>query len=367
MGADINGSVLRLLDANANRAREALRVIEDYARFIVNSASLQAELKQLRHDLSEATESLLSEAMLHRDTPGDVGTANSTEHEFDREDLTDVVTAAGKRAGEALRAIEEYLKVLSPYDAAKVESVRYRFYEIERKIAFTLRRAESDFSDVRLCVLITEASCKIPWLKAAEQAALGGANCLQLREKTLEAAELLRRAKQLVDLCRRYGIKSIINDRLDIALLSGADGVHVGQGDLPAREIRRLVGSERIVGVSTHKIEQARQAVLDGADYIGVGPIFPSATKPQSLVAGTVYARQVAAEIAVPTVAISGITSGNLAEVLATGMRSIAVTDAVLAAPDIKAAAAALKELLRARSPLVAAARPPAPPRAARA
>src|SRR2546423_2494403 len=248
-GFCMNPQVARLLDANCNRAREALRVIEDYARFVLNDATISAQLKQLRHDFAEATRTFSSEAILHRDTPGDVGTTNKTETELVREDVAHVVTAAGKRLGEAVRAIEEYLKTIDPGAASRIESIRYRFYDIESRLSLTLRPAACGLASVRLYVLITESICNRPWLEAAEQAIVGGADCLQLREKNLDGAEFLSRARQFVQLCGRHKVLSIINDRPDIALLSGADGVHVGQDDLPAREARKLLGRDKIVGV----------------------------------------------------------------------------------------------------------------------
>src|SRR5262245_3538622 len=191
-------AVLRLLDANLNRARESLRVLEDYARFILNDETTSAQLKNLRHGLADATRTLVADAVLSRDTPGDVGTQIKTAPELSREDLSQVVTAAGKRLGEALRAIEEYLKTIEPKGASQIESLRYAFYDVEQRIALTLRPAACDFATVRLYVLITESFCKKPWLEAAEQAIIGGADCLQLREKNLESAELLKRAHQFV-------------------------------------------------------------------------------------------------------------------------------------------------------------------------
>jgi thiamine-phosphate pyrophosphorylase len=341
----MNGSVLRLLDANANRAREALRTIEDYARFVLNDDSLSAELKNLRHEFAAATQSFATDAILHRDTPGDVGTDNKTVAEQSREDVAQVVIAAGKRLGEALRTIEEYLKTICPADASKIEAIRYRFYHLEQRIALTLRPADR-FAKVRLYILITESICKRPWLEAAEQAILGGADCLQLREKSLESGEFLRRAKQMVELCRRHGAISIINDRPDIAMLSDADGVHVGQDDLPARDVRKLLGRDKIVGVSTHAIEHAKQAVRDGADYIGVGPFFRSETKPREILPGPAYARQVVEQIKIPAVAIAGITAENVDEVLATGIKAVAVTAAVIGCDDVRKAAETLKKKL---------------------
>ena len=344
----MNPAVLRLIDANANRAREALRVLEDYTRFILNDSSFSAELKEIRHELSSILTPHLPAAILQRDTPGDVGTAIKTPAELSRSDLAHVVTAAGKRLGEALRSLEEYLKVASPADSARIESLRYSFYSIEQTVARTLGRG-IQFADVRLYVLITEKLCRRPWLDAAKEAILGGADCLQLREKELDGGQLLDRARQFAALCRKHRVISIINDRPDIAILADADGVHVGQEDLPADQVRNLVGLEKIVGVSTHCIEQAHKAVLDGADYIGVGPFFPSSTKPRDFVAGPEYARQVAASIPIPAIAIAGITAENVDEVLETGVRAVAVSSAVICHDDVRGAARKLKERIRHR------------------
>ena len=338
-------ATLRILDANANRAREALRVLEDYARFALDHDELSAALKDLRHRLAAALGAVLGEAILHRDTPGDVGRDNKTPAELRRESLADIVTAAGKRLGEALRVLEEVLKTSDPGAAAALEALRYRFYELEQRLARTLRPA-TRFASVRLYVLITAALCRRPWLETAELAIAGGADCLQLREKELEGSPLLNRARQLVALCRRHDVLCIINDRPDIAVLSGADGVHVGQGDLPPTEARKIVGTGSILGVSTHNLEQARQAVADGADYIGVGPVFPSSTKPRDFLPGLDYARAAAATIAIPAVAIAGITADNVSQVLATGIRAVAVASAVTSAEDPREAARAIKSTL---------------------
>ncbi len=341
----MNPQVLRLIDANANRAREGLRVIEDYARFVSDDKNLSSDLKALRHELAAALGAILPDAILCRDTAGDVGTGNKTPSESQRESLAEVITAAGKRLGEALRAIEEYAKVVAPQVAPRVEAIRYRFYDLETHLARRLRPS-ARLHDALLCVLITESACAGDWFEAVRQAIDGGADVLQLREKELEGGELLGRAKRFVELCRSVGVISIINDRPDIAILSGADGVHLGQGDLPAMEARKLLGRDRIIGVSTHRIEQARQAVADGADYLGVGPFFTSATKPRDFIAGPAYARQVSQEIDIPAFAIAGITEDNLDEVLATGIHRIAVTAAITRAADVCQATRRLKARL---------------------
>lgn len=346
MAGDIpfSGPILRLIDANANRAREALRVLEDYARFVLESEELCGEMKGLRHELSQSLRPWLDEAIVHRDTPGDVGTTIKTDSELTRPDLAAVVIAAGKRGGEAMRAIEEFLKTASPADAAKIESLRYRFYEIEQRIVLTLR-PDHRLETVRLCVLITESACKRPWLQTAELAIEGGADCLQLREKNLTDAELFSRAQQLVQLCGKHKVLCIINDRPDIAAAADADGVHLGQEDMPPRQARRIVGNRKILGISTHKLEQARRAVAEGADYIGVGPIFKSSTKPRDFVAGLEYAAAVR-PIAVPKVAIAGISLENVDKVLAAGISAVAVTAAVIGCEDVAGAAREMKKRL---------------------
>jgi thiamine-phosphate pyrophosphorylase len=343
-------SVLRVLDANANRAREALRVLEDTARFILNRADLCAELKSIRHSLTEILLPYLPDAILQRDTPGDVGTGIKTDAEKTRSDTQAVATAAGKRLGEALRTIEEFLKTVEPGAARKIETLRYKFYDIERRLAIALRPAER-FAVVRLYVLITESACRHPWLQTAEQAIDGGADCLQLREKELPGGELLVRARKLADLCRRRGVLFIVNDRADIAAACDADGVHLGQEDLPPAEARRILGQNKIIGVSTHDLDQARRATTDGADYIGVGPIFKSPTKPRAFLPGLEYAAAVAADtaISVPKIGIAGIGPENIKQVLATGIRAVAVTSAVTKADDVQAAARqVIKEMLNA-------------------
>lgn len=350
----MTGEALRILDANLNRAREALRVLEDYARFALDDPQVSGSLKMLRHELAAATACHAGHAVLFRDTPGDVGTELSTDAERQRTSLADVVIAAAKRFGEATRVIEELLKLEDAAGALAVERQRYRFYEIERQIAFTLR-PPSAVANVRLYVIITEASCRADWLRTAEQAIEGGADALQLREPHLGDRELLARANRLRELCRDTSRLLIINDRPDVALLSRADGVHVGQADLPAEEVRNVVGAARLVGVSTHNLEQVKAARLVGADYVGVGPVFPSTTKPRPEMGGNLpgleFARAAAALGALPTVAIAGITLQNASKVWECGVNAIAVASAVTTSQNPAQAARELRALNPSGSP----------------
>jgi thiamine-phosphate pyrophosphorylase len=327
----------RIIDANLNRAREALRTLEDIARFALDSHDLCARLKQLRHDVRAAIESAIDRGVLlaWRDTPGDVGTAISTPAETARSGLPAIAAAASSRLTEALRSIEECLKLNCPSSAAAIESLRYRAYDLERRLSLSLGTGRAP--QWRLCILVSESLCAHhPWDSVAAQAiegiAGGGADCLQLREKSLPDAELLARARRLVELARQTThrrIWVIINDRPDIALAAGADGVHLGQTDVPVEAVRKLAGFTLLVGASTANLDQARAALAAGADYCAVGPMFPTTTADKPVTAGPVYLRQYLADPALaqrPHLAIGGITPDNLPQLVALGCRGIAVS-----------------------------------------
>jgi thiamine-phosphate pyrophosphorylase len=339
--------LVRLLDANFNRAREAARVLEDAARFLLDDAALTEAAKDLRHRLSAAALTLpvASRFSLHRDTPGDVGTGMTTPAESLRTAPADVIGSAFGRLTEGLRTLEEYSKLLEPAAADGFKQLRYDAYTLHTRLIRRLQPKPS-LARLRLYVLITADLCYGDWLAVAESALAGGADALQLREKSLPDGELLRRAKTLAALCHRYDALFILNDRPDIAVLAGADGVHVGQDDLPIAAVRRIVGPDLVIGKSTEIREQAIAADAEGADYVAVGPIFPTATKPQDHVVGCDTLRQIAAHVKLPLVAIGGITPDNARDVLAAGAQALAVCQAIIAQPDPRAAASAIKSVV---------------------
>jgi thiamine-phosphate pyrophosphorylase len=337
-----------MLDANLNRAREALRVMEDCARFILCDPVLSAQLKDARQEVRRIIDALPAPsrcALAWRDTPADVGTPITSDAERNRRTIRDVAIAAGKRAAEALRVVEETSKLESEDAAAIAKSLRYRVYDLEQRLIMALGTGRA--RQWRLCVLITEGLCRDgAWERTAAAALDAGADCLQLREKSIADAELLRRAKRLARMCRERSAACIINDRVDIALLAGADGVHLGQDDLSVGEARRLAGVTLLVGVSTTNMDQARAAAAAGADSCGVGPMFPTTTKEKSHIAGPAYLRDYLAEpqtARIPHLAIGGIVPGKVAELVAAGCRGVAVSGAVCGAPD---PAAVCREIL---------------------
>jgi thiamine-phosphate pyrophosphorylase len=335
----------RILDAAANRGREGLRVVEDCCRFALEDAFLTGELKRLRHELTEALAEFDPELLLTaRETLRDVGTGLGAAYELQRPSLRAVLQANLKRAQEALRTLEEVAKVHSARAGQALEQLRYRSYTLERALVLGASARER-LRQVRLCVLLSGAGCAgaLDWTIA--QAAAGGADMVQLREKGLSDRELLERARRVRRWTSKAGVLFIVNDRPDIARLAEADGVHLGQDDLPVKEARRVVGPDALVGVSTHDLDQLRQAVLDGASYVGVGPTFPSGTKAFDAFPGPEFVRAAAAETSLPVFAIGGINLDTIGAAVAAGARRVAVGQAVAQADDPRLAAA---ELLRA-------------------
>jgi thiamine-phosphate pyrophosphorylase len=331
-------ATFRILDAAANRAREGLRVLEDHARFALNDAHLTQRFKQARHRLAELVLGLVGDqALRHRDTPRDVGTELTARLEARRASDADVLRANARRVQEALRSLEEFGKRIDPWQAERLERLRYDCYTLEQALLTTLHARER-LREVRLCLLATDAFCPRGLGPVVRAALSAGCPMVQLREKNVPDGRLLERARFLREWTRAAGALFIVNDRPDLAVLVDADGVHVGQEDLPAAEARRIVGSRRLVGVSTHNVEQVRQAVLDGADYLGVGPVFPSKTKAFDELAGLEFVRQAAAETSLPWFALGGVTLDNLPQVLAAGARRVAVTSALCQADDPAAA-----------------------------
>lgn len=353
-----------MIDANFNRAREGLRLLDDAARFGLDHAALCAALKSIRHDLADAVEALplsAAERLAARDTPGDVGTQVSTPGELDRPGLASMVDAAAGRSTEALRVLEECAKSLGAHEQARrLEAARYRCYDAHALLARAL--AAPAPRQWALCVLITESLCtRHPWEHVARQAIAGGADCLQLREKALESRELLNRARRLVALAAECSPRPavIINDRADIAALAGADGVHLGQADLPVAEARRILAPGSLVGVSTANPEQARRAADDGADYCGVGPMFPSGTKPKPALSGPEYLAWYLADprtSTIPHLAISGIDADRARTLASFGCRGVAVSSAVCSTDDPRAASEAIARAMS--RPITSAAAP---------
>jgi thiamine-phosphate pyrophosphorylase len=355
----VNDNPLRIIDAAWNRASEGLRVVEDYVRFVLDDLFLTGQLKQLRHELAAAAATIpAADRHAMRDTAADVGTRISTVSEGERGDAWDVCAASFKRSEQALRSLEEYGKLVDAEFAARCEAIRYQLYTMEKAVDVGTQSRQR-LADVRLCVLVDAQNSAEEFEQLVRELVAAGVGMIQLREKHLDDRELIDRARMLISLTRSQppalpGVNghaqsstlAIINDRADVAAIVGADGVHLGQEDLSVKHARAIVGQRMLIGVSTHNIDQARAAVLDGANYLGAGPTFASQTKAFDDFAGLDYLRETAAEIRLPTFAIGGIAAGNLPEVLEASISRVAVGAAITEASQPGVAARELLALL---------------------
>ncbi|MHC4656889.1 MAG: thiamine phosphate synthase [Planctomycetota bacterium] len=343
-------AVYRIIDANFNRGREAIRVVEDYCRFALNSAALTERAKQLRHELSAVVGKLKAGRLIaSRDTPGDVGVGQRVDKQLQRTDLRDSFTAGCKRLTEALRTLTEATQAINPDVAETIEKLRYDAYTLEKDI-FVFSEPIEKFKRVRLYVIIT-SSIPADVISLTHKCVEGGADCIQLRAKDAEDDKVFALAAEFVQICRTGGILSIINDRADIAVAAGADGVHLGQNDLPVEQARKLALAPLIVGKSTHSLKELEATCKESPTYVSLGPVFPTPTKPGVAPVGLDYVKQGLEKLAdtgIGHVAIGGITPDNVEEVLRAGAQCISVCSAVTEASNPTAACRALKEKITA-------------------
>jgi len=326
--------LLRIIDANANRATEGMRVVEDYARFALDDAHLTRLQKQLRHDLIEVLQVLLrQELSAARATEQDVGTQIEAPAEFERQDIRHVVAANQKRVEQSLRSLEEFLKPLSADTARQIEQLRYRAYALGRAVEVT-GISRQRLQQAKLYVLVDGGPSLEAFSIAVAALVRSGVHVLQLRDLRIDDRQLVARGRRLRELTRETPTLFVMNNRPDLAVLTQADGVHVGQDDLSIKEVRAIAGPDVLVGVSTHSVAQARQAVIDGANYLGCGPTFPSRTKPFAKFPGLEFLQAVSSEISLPAFAIGGISLANLSEVQASGFSRVAVASAVTESQD---------------------------------
>jgi len=355
-------AVYRIIDANFNRAREAARVVEEFCRFALNSAALTERAKKLRHELSACIGQLDAGRLLSsRDTIGDVGVGKIVEQQLERSDLKDCFTAGCKRLTEALRTLTETTSVIAGLDrsiAETIEKLRFEAYALEKDIVLFSEPAEK-FKRVGLYVIISSPPAflrkqeggPVDVIALTQRCVAGGADCIQLRAKNINDAKLFAVAVEFVKVCKSAGVLSIINDRADIAIAAGADGVHIGQDDLPVEQVRKLQASPLIIGKSTHSLEQLNSACGELPTYVSLGPVFSTVTKPAVEAVGLDYVRQATKQLAntgIANVAIGGITVNNVEEVLEAGAGVIAVCSAVTQAKDPTAACRTLKKKIAA-------------------
>lgn len=316
----------RILDANLDRAREGLRVIEEWCRLGLNQSNLAELCKNCRQELAHWHR---PEFRFARHTPGDVGTMLTHPQETQREDILSLLQANFCRVQEALRVLEEYSKLIDVSMAQAMKELRYQIYQLESELL--LHERHRQLEQARLYLITMPCPNLFTVVEAALQA---GLTLVQYRDKESTDTHRYEIAQKLCSLCHKYQALFIVNDRVDIALAVDADGVHLGQQDMPLGVARQLLGHQRIIGCSTTNADELKRAMDGGADYVGVGPVYATPTKAGKPPTSWDYIAAVARNWPKPWFAIGGIDLTNSATVLEKGVARIAVVRAIMAAEN---------------------------------
>lgn len=329
---------LRALDANANRIREGLRVVEDIVRFSNNDSRTTEAIRELRHQVAKTFRSMNSEVkgwQVQRNSRQDVGNAFSNSS-VPRTSLHDLLAANFKRVQESLRVFEELCSLHLPNYVASFHRFRFEAYRVETAVMAGFAKQ----FNAALYVVVDAASLGIRSpLRVAEETIRGGATMLQWRDTVYGAKASLRIAKQLHAISRKYQVPFIVNDRVEVAALSGAEGVHLGQQDLSIQDARRRLGDHVIIGSSNNTLGEAVKSAQAGADYISVGPVFNTTTKvPHRPLVPTRLLTQIVKKVTVPVIAIGGISPERIGDLMATGISGVAVSSAICLDRDVRGA-----------------------------
>lgn len=358
MSRMVGGGRARVLDANANRAREGIRTAEDYFRFVLEDEVRFKALRKLRHAVTAAVEEFFDETALPaaRNVAGDSGAPRTRETEktggAEAEETPRETALRGlKRAQEALRVLEEYGRAVSAKAATAFAQKRFNLYEAEQGLARGIGSAKN-LRETRVYVLLSEEGCPRGLEKTAAAVLRGGARVLQLREKKVSDRIYVERVSRLRGICSEQGAALFVNDRADLAAVGGADGVHLGADDLTPGEVRRCLGERLLVGKTVHSAAEVEEALRDPAvDYLAVGTVFHSPTKPERKPAGVELVRRAAelcatAETGKPLFAVGGINIENARELPRAGVCRAAVASAATAAADPEGTVRRLVEIL---------------------
>jgi thiamine-phosphate pyrophosphorylase len=346
----LSQDTLRILDANLNRTAEGLRVLEDIARLSLNNSSISFQLKTIRHKLVQTNPELQQELLWSRNSDDDVGRDTKVENEQSKE-LSTILIANARRVQESLRVLEELAKIAgmpSEVNSENFKQARFNLYSLEQQMLSQLLRQDKLKRLMGLYVIIDGQSLKgRSHIEVTGQVIRGGAGTIQLREKTLPKPDLLRIAREIRYICGENNVLFIVNDYLDVALDCHADGLHIGQTDLPVAVARKLLRPDQILGCSANTIQQAQKAKSEGADHIGVGAVFSTSSKDDIEVVGLDRLYEIVKAVSLPVVAIGGINKDNIAQVISNGAIASAVISAVVCAENPESAARELTTIIK--------------------
>lgn len=362
---------MRIIDANANRLMEGLRVAEEVARFVLDDRKLTEKIKSLRGRVRKALYLLVrgDDILSSRDSAKDVGKHSYPDTEAQRAGIRQIITSNIKRAEEAARVLEEFCKLSSKEAGKEFKAIRFELYDIEKELNSRLSTVDRRQLDFDLYVVTDpDVLGKRSPLEAVKQAIKGGAKMIQLRDKKAPIGQYFRWAARIAPVCKKAGVTFIVNDYIDVCIAVDADGIHLGQDDVPVSVARKLLGSGKLIGLSTHSFDQAVKGTRSGADYISIGPIFSTASKPNTKPLGLDLLKKIAKATGrsthpIPFVAIGGININNIKDVVdvcrgpvATGPYKnifcprVAVIRAAIGEKDIASSVKKLREAMKWKS-----------------
>ncbi len=325
----------QLIDANLDRAREGLRVIEEWCRFELSDKEIVKTIKNWRQLLGQHH---LEIYKLARCTSSDSGIGLTHPAQQSRHSPIDIISANFARVQEALRVLEEFCRESNSKLAKIATKIRYEAYDLEIKVLRgNISSKRKKLLESSKIYLITDPRENLSAIVC--EALEAGIKMIQYRSKLTSDIQMYLQAKELCLLCKRYNSLFIVNDRIDIALAVNADGVHLGQDDMPTDVVRRLIGNEMILGRSTHSLKEIEVAQEQGCDYLGVGPIMETKTKPGIQPLGTDFICKVLDSATIPWFAIGGINIENIHQLHSAGAKRVAVIGAVMNAKDPSTAA----------------------------
>ncbi len=322
--------ICQIIDANLDRAREGLRVLEDWARFGLGKADLVLIIKNLRQILGKNHLEIYKRSRNHLE---DKCKGLSHEEQLKRKTSEEIISSNSARVQEALRVIEEFSRPHNHKLSRIASKIRYEIYSLEVELLNfnKYKNLENIIKENNLYVITDQRENLI---KIIEDILIGGVKIIQYRFKTGNDADHLEKAIKLKTLCKKYNSLFIVNDRVDIALASNSDGLHLGQDDLDVKTARSLLGNKKIIGKTANNEIDISKAIEDGCDYIGIGPVFKSATKKDKQPLGLERVQELTKDIKVPWFAIGGINKNNISVLKKYNIKKVALVSDLMNAKD---------------------------------
>jgi len=324
--------IYQIIDANLDRAREGLRVLEDWARFGLGKEKYVIRIKNFRQILGKNHLEVYKQSRNHTEDK-----CKGLPHQelIKRNTSEQIISSNSARVQEALRVIEEFSRLQNKELSKIASEIRYEIYTIEIDL-ISLSKSKKLVEILKENDLYVITDQKHNLLEIIEEILIAGVRIIQHRFKKGTDQDHLQEAIQIKNLCKRYNSLFIVNDRIDIALASNADGIHLGQDDLDLKTARKLLGYSKIIGISANNAIDISNALNEGCDYIGIGPVFETTTKKIKKPIGIEKIKTLTKDLNIPWFAIGGIKSNNISYLKRNGFKKVALVSELMNSEDPK-------------------------------